>query len=212
MGLFGGILSGLGGILGAVIGGSDNAKAVKNASKAQQAGIQKAIDEQQREYDLSRSDFMPWMTAGKTALGDIGDLLGINGADKAQAAIAALKDSPVYQSLFDNGQEAVLQNASATGGIRGGNTETGLADFGRDTLASVIQNQLANLGGLAGSGSNATGAVSALGAHTADNISSGLTSIGNSQYNSILGQQQAWNDMGAKISQIISSFMPTGGF
>lgn len=210
MGLFGGILSGLGGILGDVIGGIENAHAISKASKAQQAGIQQAIGEQQREYDTSRQDFMPYMDFGKGALGPLGDLLGLNGNDAAGAAISNLQQSPLYQSLYRNGLEANLQNASATGGIRGGNEVRSLADFGSDTLAQVIQNQIQNLFGAQGVGSGATGAVTNVGMHTADNISAGDTSIGNSQFNAILGRQQAWNNMGSQINQTLMSIFGGG--
>jgi hypothetical protein len=104
------------------------------ATNAQIAGINKAIGEQQREYDLGRSDFMPYMDFGKGALGPLGDILGLNGNDNAAAkAIAALKASPMFTSLFNTGQEAVLQNASATGGVRGGNTQGALYELGRTT-------------------------------------------------------------------------------
>lgn len=211
MGLFGGILSGLGGILGSVIGGSSNAKAVKKASKAQQAGIQQAIDEQRREFDLTRQDYQPWTSAGTTALGQLGDLVGLNGTVKAQAAMDALRNSPQYQSLYRNGLEANLQNASATGGIRGGNEVRSLADFGADTFSQVLNDQLSRLGGIAGSGAQMVSGLGDQRAAMANNVSSGLMGIGNSKANSIIGQQQAWNNMSSQISQILSN-IPMGGF
>jgi hypothetical protein len=211
MGLFGGLLQGLGGVLGAVVGASSNNKAIKNATKAQVEGINKAIDEQKYEYDTSRSDFMPWMDFGKTALGPLGDLLGLNGSDAAQKAIDALKASPLFTSLFNTGQEAVLQDASATGGVRGGNTQGALYELGSNTLAQVIQQQIANLFGASAQGQGATGSVANIGEHTADNISSGYTSIGNAMMNKILGQQANWNNLGSQISKIFTS-IPAGGF
>lgn len=205
------MLQGLGGILGAVVGANSNAKAVSKEGKAQQAGLQAAIGEQQREYDTSRSDFAPYMGFGKSALGPLGDLLGLNGGDAASKAIEALKGSPIYQSLFNNGQEAVLQNASATGGIRGGNTQGALADFGRDTLSQVIQQQIASLFGAAGIGQGATGSVSAIGAHTADQISGADIGIGNSKAGVIAGRQAAYNDLADHINKILTS-IPIGGF
>lgn len=203
MGLFGGLLQGLGGILGSVVGGIGNNKAIKKASAQQQQYIQQAIDEQRRQYDTSRADFAPYMDFGKSSLGPLGDLLGLNGNDKSAAAIDTLKQSPIYQSLFSNGMEALNQNAAATGGLRGGNMQGATLDFGRDTLAQVIQQQISNLFGAQGVGSGATGAVTGVGEHTTDAIGSGLTSIGNSKYNSILGRQANWNNMGNQIQQQI---------
>lgn len=112
--------------------------------------------------------------------------------------------------MINQGTEGVLQNASATGGLRGGNTQTALADFRANAFNQVLQNQIANLGGAVGVGSGATGAVANFGAHTADQISSGYTSIGNSQFNSILGKQQAYNNMSDQIASIIANAMSGG--
>lgn len=81
---------------------------------------------------------------------------GTDGTEQG-AAIAALQASPLYQSLYRTGQEAVLQNGAATGGLRGGNIQNSLANFGRDTLSQTIQQQLANLSGVANSGLAAAG-------------------------------------------------------
>jgi hypothetical protein len=211
MGLFSAIAQGLGGLFGDILGAQSNSHAIAHATNQQIGEIDKAIGEQQREYDTTRSDFQPYMLFGKDALGPLGDLLGMNGGDKAAAAIAALKASPLFTSLFNTGQEATLQNASATGGIRGGNTEGALYELGQGTLAQVVQQQISNLFGAAGVGQGATGSVANVGAHTADNISSGYTSIGNSLFNKTIGQQQVYNNLGSQIQNLLSS-IPVGGF
>lgn len=132
--------------------------------------------------DGSRRDLAPF-TVGASA-GGIGD---------TAAAYDRLKASPLYTSLFDNGREAILGSASATGGLRGGNVNASLADFGRDTLAQVIQQQLANLGGIASQGVNAAGTLAGYGANSANGIGGLMTNIGNTQAGSILGQQAITN-------------------
>lgn len=210
MGLFGGIISGLGGILGSVIGAKSNAKAINKATDAQQAAMQAAIDEQARQYDTTRSDFAPYLSAGTKALPGIMDLLGLNGPQAANAAIAALKSSPVFQSLYNTGEEAVLQNASATGGLRGGNTQGALYELGDTTLSRVIADQLSRLGGLAGLGENATGSVAGFGAHSADAISGLNVGQGQVAAGGILGKQNVYNNMANQISSIISSVIGGG--
>lgn len=113
---------------------------------------------------------MPYLNAGTGALSGMSRLLGLSGGPEQQAALAALEDSPGYLSAIRNGEEAVLQNAAATGGIRGGNTQRGLADFRSDTFADTLQRQLANLGGLAGMGMGATGSVAQLGQNKANAV------------------------------------------
>jgi hypothetical protein len=84
---------------------------------------------------------------------------GAGGAGGQQSAIDALKQSPFYQSLYHNGEQAILANGAATGGLRGGNTQRSLYNLGTDTLASAFQQQFNNLGTLSGLGENAAAGV-----------------------------------------------------
>ena len=151
-------------LIGGFIGGNAQKKGAKKASQLQYDAAIKGIDETARQFDATRADFAPYQALGAGAAPHLGDLTGINGADQQQVEIDALRASPLYQSLYRNGEEALLQNASATGGLRGGNTERGLADFGSDTLSQVIQQKLAEYAGLVGIGQNASGAVGNFGA------------------------------------------------
>lgn len=142
--------------LGGLFGAGSAKKASKNAEAAQLDYLNRALTAEQQQNAQSRTDLAPWRDAGGAALVQQGDLTGIHGNDPQAAAIAQLQASPLYQSLYRNGLEANLQNASATGGLRGGNEGRSLADFGADTLSTTIQNQLGNLGALSGQGLQAT--------------------------------------------------------
>lgn len=206
---------GLFSLVGGLLGGGAEKKASKKATQQQIDALNKAIAEQQRQFDLTRSDLAPAREALGPSVGGIEDLLGLNGNDKAQSSIEALKNSPVYKSLYDNGLEAVLQNASATGGIRGGNTQDGLAHFGGDTLSSTIADQLSRLGGLASLGLGGTESGAALGAHTADAVSGFLTQQGQARASGTLARggitAGMWNNVGSFLDQAASAFMPGGG-
>ncbi|MES2902688.1 MAG: hypothetical protein V4696_00740 [Pseudomonadota bacterium] len=206
---------GLFSVVGSLIGGGKAKKASKKAAKAQIAALEKAIEEQRRQYDVTRADFAPYRETGAVALGGLGDLTGLNGNVEQAGAIDQLKASPFYQRLFATGEEAVLQNASATGGIRGGNTQRGLADFGADTLMKTIQQQLASLGGLAGMGMGATGQGAQLGAGTANAIGGFLQGQGNAKATDYLTRggisQQNWNNIGSFADQAAAALMPGGG-
>lgn len=179
--------------------------------KAIIAGINAGIDEQRRQFDLTRTDYAPWMDAGKLAIGQLGDFLGLNGADKTQAAIDAMKASPMYESLYRNGEEALLANASATGGMRGGNMVRGLADFGADTLSDVIDAQIGRLGAVSGSGATMTGNLGSLGQVNAANIAQGLMGIGQARAGIIAGKQNVRNNTADQIQALIMKAV-TGGF
>lgn len=181
--IIGGVIAGVGAIGGAVIGSS----ASHSAANAQAAQQQAAIDYQKQKDAQTRGDLAPYRDAGQEALGMQGALLGLNGAKAQQMAIQQLQGSPLYKSLFNNGQDTLLANVSATGGLRGGNTQGALANFGRDTLSGVIENQLSNLGGVSALGQNSAVQTGNFGQNSANSISNLLGQKGSAQASGILG-------------------------
>jgi hypothetical protein len=105
----------------------------------------------------------------------------------------------------------VLQNASATGGIRGGNTQGGLANFGADTLAQVIQSQLGNLGGLAQLGLGATNSTGAFGAAASNNIANLTQQQGQNSGDAALAQAGALSGIFKSIGSLGSLIPGAGG-
>lgn len=176
---------------GGLLASSATKHAANTAAAAQTASDQAAIAEQQRQFNTTNANLAPYRQFGQSALGPQGDLLGLNGNDAQQAAISSLQASPLYQSLFQNGQNTILANASATGGLRGGNTQTSLANFGRDTLATVIENQLNKLSGASAVGENAAAQTGTFGANSANAISSLLAEQGASNAGAALASGAA---------------------
>jgi hypothetical protein len=91
----------------------------------------------------------PFIDAGLAASREQRSLLGLNGNGAQGASIDALRASPQFQSMLAEGENSLLQNASATGGLRGGNTQAALARFSPSLLAATINDRLGQLGGLA---------------------------------------------------------------
>lgn len=158
-----------------------------------------AYGQQHYAADGSRRDLTPFTTGGSA--GGMGDQAG---------AIEALKDSPLYQSLFGNGRDAILAAGSATGGLRGGNINGSLANFGRDTLAQVIQQQLANLGGIQSAGQSAAGMLGGFGANSATQRAGLTTDAGNVAAGSILGRQAVQNNTISSLTGILSNAISGG--
>jgi len=223
-----GLLSAVVGIFGA----SKKKKAAGKAAEAQIAALQQGIGavQQQGALGQARIDealkaFLPFIEGGTEAFGAQQDLLGLGGTDKQAAAIEALKNSPLFASLVGSGEEGILANASATGGLRGGNIQRGLADFRADTLASVIQDQLTRLGGLsaqglgAASNSAATQATGAnLGADMASTLASLFSGQGAAKAGGILGKANANAEMyghaakyAGEAEQAIAQLLTGGG-
>lgn len=195
--------------IGDLIGGNAKKQAISQAAAAQIAGAQQGIGAIGDQNTLIQSELQPYQQAGTQALGAQTNLLGLGGAGSQDSAIQALINSPLFQSLFRTGQEAITQNAAATGGLRGGNIQSSLATFGSDTLAKVIQQQLSNLGGISGQGLTATDAGGAFGANSADNIASLYGQQGAIQGNADLARggvnQQLWASGGNLFGQAENS-------
>lgn len=206
---------GLFSFIGGLLGGGSEKKAIKKATQAQVDAMNRAIAEQTRQFDLTRADFQPFRDIGYKGLAGLGDLVGTNGDEAQGTAIDALKASPFYQRMFANGEEALLANASATGGIRGGNTQRGLADFGADTLLTAINEKLGQLGGLAGMGMGATESVANFGQNKANAVSALLKGQGDARASGALGiggvNSRMWSSAGSFLDSVASAIFGAGG-
>lgn len=163
----------VGDVIGSITGSTDAANAGVQAGQLQANAAIKGVEEQKRQFDFIQNLFKPFVEAGTGALGQQQTLIGLKGAAPQQAAIDALKASPQFQSLLKSGNENILQNASATGGLRGGNTQGALAQFSPALLAQTINDQYSRLGGLTTLGQNSaanTGTAASNFANSASNL------------------------------------------
>lgn len=141
-----------GALIGAVGSYYAQTEAADTAAGAQRDASQAAIGEQRRQQAEMERLLAPYMQAGQGALGQQQALLGLGGPEAQRAAIAQLEQGPQFQAMVEQGETAILQNASATGGLRGGNTQAALAQFRPQMLSQLINQQMAQLGGLSGMG------------------------------------------------------------
>ena len=178
--------------------------------------MNKALAEQQRQFDVTRADYEPARSLLAPSVEGLGDLVGVNGVEAQQTGMDAIQNSPLLASIIRNGEESVLQNASATGGLRGGDTQRGLADFRADAFANELQSQMQRLAGLTGIGMGATDSVSAFGANNANNIANLYSQQGLVRAGGLLTRggitSQMFNNAGSFLDKAASSFMPTSGF
>lgn len=181
----------IGGSLISAIGGYYSQKnAAEEASGAQRDASQAAIEEQRRQQAESERLLAPYMQAGQGALGQQQALLGLGGPEAQQAAIAQLEQSPQFQAMMQQGEEAILQNASATGGLRGGNTQAALAQFRPAMLSQLIQQQMAQLGGLSAMGQQGAMGAAGFGQQSAANVGTQLGLMGQAQAGGAIAQGQ----------------------
>jgi hypothetical protein len=139
------------------------------------------IEEQRRQFDTLRELLQPYVEAGTPALEGMQALAGLGGAEAQRAAIGQLEASPLLQAQMEQGERALLQRASATGGLRGGNVQAALAQFRPQMLQQAIEQQYNRLGGLTTLGQQSAAGVGTQGTALGQNISNLLQQQGAAQ-------------------------------
>lgn len=206
------------GIGGALLSSQATKSAANKASNAQERSAQLGIDQQNKQFEAVQKLLSPFVNAGTGALTGQQDLLGLNGNGAQQAAISGIQNSAQYQALSQSGQDAILANASATGGLRGGNVQAALGQFQPALLAQLIDQQYSRLGGLTSLGQNAAAGVGNAGMNTGSNIAGLLQQQGAAQAGNALaaGRAQAgvYNAFGNSIGmyQGLNGFGSTPGY
>lgn len=160
-----------------VTAAGDAADIQRDALEAATARQEAALADAQGYYDTASGYYDPYQEAGAGATDALSALTGGAGSAAQAEAMAALEASPLFQGLSGQGETAILQNAAATGGLRGGNTQGALAQYRPQLLQSIIQQQVGNLSGLAGmglSGSQGAAGIEAARANAALGVGSDL--------------------------------------
>lgn len=185
----------------AVIGGVVQSKAAKSAAAAQTQAADKGIREQRRQFDRVQRLLNPYVKAGGKGLRQQMALGGMSGRKEQRRAISAIERGAEFEELTRQGEEAILQNASATGGLRGGNTQAALAQFRPQVLSSLINQQYGRLGGLTSMGQNAAAGVGNAGMQTGSNVANLYGQQGAAAAGSAMAQGQAFGNVMGSISQ-----------
>jgi len=185
-----------------VFAANQQAQAAQAASEAQQqaaqAGLsiqQQQLDQQNQRYENMQKLLAPYVQAGTGALSGQQDLSGLNGPEAQQKAVDALQNSPQFEALAKQGENGILQNASATGGLRGGNVQGALANFRPAMLNDLINQRYSQYAGLSSLGQNSAAGIGNLGAQ--------YSGLGQQNANSAAGllQQQGQAQAGGALAQ-----------
>ena len=223
-----------------LIGSSMQASAAGDAAAIQSGAAEAGIAEQRRQFEAMRELLKPYTEAGVPALAGLQPyaqagapaleqqqaLLGLRGPEAQRAAIAGIEGGAGYQAQVQAGEEALLQRASATGGLRGGNIQAALGQFRPQMLQQEIERQYGRLGGMADIGrvtqqnlaqigqSSAAGTGSA-GLQTGTNVANLLSQQGAALAGGELGEAKAYGQLFNLPAQFLGMQMgggKAGGF
>jgi hypothetical protein len=137
---------------------------------------QKSVEEQKKQYEEFQKLLAPYIQSGTQALTGFGAyqaaglgavptleryaaagvpaleeqqaIAGLLGPERQRQAIAKIEQGAGYQAQAQAGEEAILQRASVTGGLRGGNIQAALGQYRPALLQSAIEQEYGRLGGL----------------------------------------------------------------
>ena len=208
----------------------------KSAANTQAGAAQAGIAEQRTAFDKLQTLLQPYVDVGKPAITGLKPyaeagvpafeqqqaLLGLRGPEAERAAIERISGGARFQEMAQQGEEALLSRASATGGLRGGNIQGALAQYRPALLSSLIEQQYGKLGGLADIGretetnlakigqASAAG-VGAQGVTTGTNVSNLLGQQGQAIAGGQLGEARAYGQLLNLPSQILGMQMGAGG-
>lgn len=189
-----------------LISGFVGAKAQGEASEAAAAAGDRSVAEQRRQFEAMQALLAPYAAGGEEALGAQRALLGLGGPEEEQAAIDRLQQSPGFTAAIQSGEEAILQNASATGGLRGGNVQGALAQFRPQMLSNLIQQQFQNLGGITSLGQNAAAMTGNAGMQLGSNISSIYGDVAANQGAAGIARAQTFGNTAGSLAGLFSAY------
>lgn len=179
---------------GGWVGGGDDGSSqwVDQPGRVDEAGLNAAIQQQMQQQQAQQQQPQ-------------GDPRAMQ-----SAAMSQFENSPYFQAITKQSENAILQNASATGGLRGGNIQGALAGTRPILLQNLIDKQLQNLSGITTMGANAAAGVGSAGMSAGRDINSAMGGYGQAQAGGILGQGSAMSGMIGNIGGVLASRFPSG--
>jgi hypothetical protein len=178
-----------------LIGSTMQASAAGEAAGIQAGAAEAGITEQRRQFDALQSLLKPYTEAGLPALEQQQAFLGLRGPEAERAAIERISGSERFQELTRQGEEALLQRASATGGLRGGNIQAALGQFRPQVLNQLIEEQYGRLGGITTLGQRSAAGVGAAGMESGVNVANLLSQQGAARAGGELGEAKAYGSL-----------------
>lgn len=194
-----------------LLGSAVQSRAAGKAAGQQAQAAEAGIEEQRRQFDEVRRLLEPYVAAGQPALQAQQALIGLGGAEAQQQAIAGIEQSPLLQALTRQGEQAMLQQASATGGLRGGNLQAALAQFRPAMLQEAIDQQYARLGGLTTLGQQSAAGVGNAGMETGRAVAGLLGQQGQARAGGTLGRAAPFVNLLNLPAQLAAFQLGRGG-
>ena len=202
-------------VVGGLISSDAAGDAADTAAGASREASAASIAEQRRQYDLSRADYAPFLTAGTGAVNRLAAGMAPGGefSGSFDSAGFLANQDPGYGFRMSEGLKALDRSAASRGGLLSGATLKGAQQYGQGLASQEYQNafnryqtnranQLNPLQSLAGQGQTTATALGQQGANMAGNIGNAyMTSAANTGNAAMAaaGQRQSAFSGGANV-------------
>jgi hypothetical protein len=185
-------------LVSSFISGKSEEKVAKKAADAQVQQAQMGIAETRRAEGVQRQDLAPYTDAGMNAigllepyyeagLGSVGglrdiadgtgqgyqgmrDIAGMNTPQAQQAEMERIRNSPEFMASLKESEDAILRNAAATGGLRGGGLNRQLMQNSNNMFNQAVDKQFGRYGQFAGMGGDVSQFLASSGQNIGTNI------------------------------------------
>lgn len=179
----------LGALIGAgasLLGGMFGSNAADKAADAQVKAANKALKLQREMWTTSRNDMMPWLDAGRSALGTyMGQLDGTGDPN-------AFKATPGYDWRVKQGEQGVMNNLSALGMKNSGKALKALESFRQGIASQEYGTWMDRLAGVSGAGQQTSNSMAGYAQNAGNSMGQTMQNAGQARASGYVGSANAW--------------------
>ena len=210
-------------VVSSLLGSEASSAAAQTAAQASGAASDASVGEQRRQYDLTRADYQPFLTAGTGAVNRLAAGVAPGGEFSRNFTAADFETDPGYAFRMSEGMKALDRSAASRGGLLSGATLKGAQRYGQDLASQEYQNafnryqtnranQLNPLQSLAGQGQTTATSLGSAGANMASNIGNAyMTSAANTGNAAMAAAGQRQSAFGGAANVLGRMYGPQGG-
>lgn len=181
-------------------GGAMQANAANQAAQTQANAASEALALQDRQYQQGRTDSLPWMEAGRTALQAYQNELGIGAEAKAGTFKSGFKETPGYEFAVQEGEKGAINNLAALGMKNSGAALKALTRFRTGLADQTYNNYLDRLSAASQGGQAQVSQNNALGAQFGQTAGQIIQDRGAATASGYVGGANAWSNALSNMS------------
>ena len=158
------------------------------------------------KYIISTYDSLQKLEGEDQAMKDDFGVRVETAEDRQRAQLAQIENSPEMQMMVEQAEEGMLANASATGGLRGGDTQRSLQQIRPQILNQLINQRVARLTGLTQMGQASAAGTGAAAMQTGAGVANaqmqGTVGAANARAQGQVAQAGAWNSIPQAVGSV----------